>query len=218
MMIKVSNISKSFYQGSNHIHLFKDFNLHVKEGETLALVGPSGSGKTTLLSLLAGLEYPDAGQIEINNKDITQMSESEITYFRARNMSIVFQHFYLMPHLTALENVMLPLEILQYKDSVKRAKEILNEIQLGNRLHHLPSQLSGGEQQRVAIARASVTKPKVIFADEPTGNLDIQSSKTAMDMLFYLVERNKMTLILVTHNEKLAKRCQRQIDITSQLS
>ncbi len=214
-MIKVQNISKKFYQAQTCIQVLKNLNLDIANSETVAIVGPSGCGKTTLLSLLAGLESPDSGEIYINNENIVEMNERQLASFRSKNIGIVFQQFHLMPHLTALENVSLPLEILGEKEASKKALEELKKIKLDRRKDHLPHQMSGGECQRVAIARACVTQPKVIFADEPSGNLDSESAKMALDLLFSLVKENKMTLILVTHNKILAQRCDRQIYISS---
>ena len=194
------------------IEVLKDISFKVDFAKSLAIVGPSGSGKTTLLSLLAGLEKPDSGTIQINHQNITQMNEKELTKFRAGNIGIVFQQYHLMPHLTALENVSLPLEIAGQKN-LQKAKEQLAQVGMDHRFNHLPGQMSGGECQRTAIARASVTHPRILLADEPSGNLDASSGKKAMDALFSIAQ--KTTLILVTHNMDLANRCFRKIQISN---
>lgn len=213
-IIQVQNISKHFYQGETKISVFDNFSLDIVHAETVAIVGPSGSGKTTLLSLLAGLEPPNKGSIYIDGRNITQMSESQLANFRSKNIGIVFQQFHLMPHLTALENVSLPLEIIGHPRASQKAKEILEKIQLDHRAYHLPSQMSGGECQRVAIARSISVEPKVIYADEPSGNLDAESAQIAIDILFNLVKESQTTLVLVTHNEQLAQRCTQRIRIS----
>ena len=175
----------------------------------VSIVGQSGSGKSTLLSILAGLERADSGAILVDSVDLTPMSEQELTLFRAQNIAIVFQQYHLMSHLTAVENVMLGLEILRMEKPRERAEEALIELGLAHRLHHFPSQLSGGECQRVAIARALVVKPKILLADEPSGNLDIHTGDKVMDVFFDIVKKHNITTLLVTHSEQLAKRCQR---------
>jgi len=211
MILKVENIGKNFQQGRTTIHALKAITFSMQERESLAIVGPSGSGKTTLLSLLAGLDFPTTGNIAIDNACITSMSEKKLAYFRSHNIGIVFQQYHLMPYLTAEENVSLPLEIMRETNVQKRAQEILEMVGLSNRLNHFPHQMSGGECQRVAIARASVVRPKILLADEPSGNLDSQTGGKVMDLLFSLSAESAMTLILVTHDMQLAARCQRQI-------
>ena len=212
-MITANSVFKTFFQAGNAIPVLKNVSVQMTESETLAVVGPSGSGKTTFLSLLAGLELPDKGEIFINDKKISMMTEGERARFRAQYVGIVFQQFHLMPHLTALENVSLPLEILKDPNAFQKAREQLKRVNLEHRQNHLPAQLSGGECQRVAIARASVTQPKVLFADEPSGNLDRDSGRQALDLLFSLVKENKTTMVLVTHNHELANRCTRQMEL-----
>lgn len=212
-MIQAHDISKTFHQAGNVIPVLARVNVQVNISETLAIVGPSGSGKTTLLSLLSGLELPDKGDIFINGQKISIMTEANRAQFRAKHIGIVFQQFHLMPHLTALENVSLPLEILKDSRAFQKAEEQLDRVNLLHRQNHLPAQLSGGECQRVAIARASVTRPRVLFADEPTGNLDRDSGIKALDLLFSLVKEHKTTMILVTHNHELSKRCTRQMKL-----
>ncbi len=212
-MIQVQNIHKNFQQALRTIEVLKNISFKVDTTKSLAIVGPSGSGKTTLLSLLAGLEKPDSGNIQIDSQNITQMNESELVQFRSNNIGIVFQQYHLMPHLTALENVSLPLEITRKKKYIQKAKEQLAKVGMDHRFNHLPSQMSGGECQRVAIARASVTHPRILLADEPSGNLDALSGKKAMEALFSLAKET--TLILVTHNMDLANKCEEKIQISN---
>ena len=211
-MIQVQNLNKNFKQASRRIAVLKNISFTVETAQSLAIVGPSGSGKTTLLSLLAGLEKPDSGTIQIFHQNITQMSETDLVQFRRQNIGIVFQQYHLMPRLTALENVCLPLEIAGQKNGIQKAKEQLAKVGMDHRLNHLPSQMSGGECQRTAIARAGVTRPRILLADEPSGNLDAVSGKKAMDALFSLAKET--TLILVTHNMKLAENCRKKIQIS----
>lgn len=214
-MLHVENLSKSFKQGDSKISALENINFDISRSETVAIVGPSGSGKTTLLSLLAGLEAPTDGIINIADTNLVALSEYELSQFRAQHIGIVFQQFHLMPHLTAIENVSLPLEIANDPEAEKKAQRQLELVGLGERLHHLPSQLSGGECQRVAIARASIIEPSILLADEPSGNLDHESGEKVMNLLFSLVKEKQMTLILVTHDLDLAKRCDRQIRISA---
>ncbi len=211
MFIEVKNVSKDHKQADGTIHALKPISFSAQQNETLAIIGPSGSGKTTLLSLLAGLDTPSAGTITLAGETITSLNERELARFRAQKLGIVFQQFHLMPHLTAYENVSLPLEILGQSKNAEKIKDVLNLVGLSHRLHHLPSQLSGGEQQRVAIARAIVHNPTVLLADEPSGNLDSATGHKVMDLIFSLVDTQKLTLLLVTHDPALAERCQRQI-------
>ncbi len=213
MILKTSNLLKTFTQGSSQIHAVNNVNLNIKPGETIAITGKSGSGKTTLLSLLTGLDSATSGEIDILGCKITKMSEKELGSFRADNIGIVFQQFHLMPHLTALENVSLALEIAGANNIAEKATLALETVGLKERINHLPSELSGGENQRVAIARAIVNNPKILFADEPSGNLDNVTGETVMNLLFDLTKKNNMTLILVTHDQQLALRCDRQINI-----
>jgi putative ABC transport system ATP-binding protein len=212
-MMKVINLRKSYGQGEAKIEVLKGINLEIKDGETLALIGKSGSGKSTLLSLLAGLDSPDVGEIIIQDKNISQMSESELTHFRARHMGIVFQQFHLVSTLSAIENILLPLELLKRSDAKLRAQNLLESVGLSHRAHHLPSQLSGGESQRVAIARALAIGPSILFADEPSGNLDEETGNTVMELLFKMVEEVNATLILVTHDPELAQKCSRVVHL-----
>ena len=206
-MISFNNISKSFTQGSKKIDVRKDINFELDEEGLIALVGKSGSGKSTFLSLLAGLDSPDSGNIVLGEETLTSLSESELTQFRAQNIGIIFQSFNLVNNFTALENVLLPLEVLKADNAMEKAKQMLSKVGLSDRMNHFPSQLSGGECQRVAIARATVTNPKIILADEPSGNLDPETGERVMDILFKTAKDLDQTLILVTHDMELAKKC-----------
>ncbi|MCC7405417.1 MAG: ABC transporter ATP-binding protein [Bdellovibrionales bacterium] len=210
-MLDVSHLSKSYTQGSLRVEALADVSFSLKSGETLAVVGPSGSGKTTLLSLLAGLESATNGKVAVNGQNLFSLSEHELGLFRSQQIGIVFQQFHLMPHLSALENVSLPLEIQGDAQALTKATEALKAVGLDHRQNHLPRELSGGECQRVAIARAIVVRPKLLLADEPSGNLDADTGSTVMDLIFQLVKSNGMSLVLVTHNQDLAARCDRQI-------
>lgn len=212
-MLTVKELKKSYGSGTSLVEVLKGVNLSISEGETLALVGKSGSGKSTLLSLLAGLDSADQGEIKIKDRDIVRMSEGDLTKFRAENMGIVFQQFHLVSTLTALENVLLPLELLKKPDAMEKAKKLLESVGLSHRADHLPSQLSGGESQRVAIARALVTRPMILFADEPSGNLDEETGDKVMNLLFQMVQETNTTLVLVTHDNDLASRCSRVIHL-----
>jgi len=191
------------------VEILRGVNLHVGQGEAVAIVGPSGSGKTTLLMVTAGLERASAGSVEVAGQNFTGLDEDELAQLRAGNIGIVFQSFHLVPTMTALENVALPLEFLDAPHPFNAARSALGDVNLLDRLDHYPAQLSGGEQQRVALARALSAGPKIILADEPTGNLDSRTGVQVMDLLFDLRERYGATLILITHDEKLAKRCGR---------
>ena len=212
-MITIRELQKFYLQGESEIRVLNGIDLHVESGETLAVVGPSGSGKTTLLSILAGLEQPSKGVVSVDGRDLTIMSEAALGEFRGRSLGIVFQQFHLLPNLNALENVSLPLDIQGVRNAEQRAVEALRSVGLEQRMAHLPSELSGGECQRVAIARALVVQPRVLLADEPSGNLDVQTGTQVMDLLFDLVIKNGTTLVLVTHNREHALRCQRQIEL-----
>ncbi|MBX2995186.1 MAG: ABC transporter ATP-binding protein [Bdellovibrionaceae bacterium] len=211
MNLDVVDIKKTYQQGSEKIQVLKGVNFNVREGEVVAILGQSGSGKTTLLSLLAGLDLPGSGEIRMDGQIFSQMLEDEKTIFRGKKIGIVFQSYHLVPHLTALENVMLPLDILGEADPAEKAKALLEQVGLGHRSTHFPSQLSGGECQRTALARALVTKPALLLADEPSGHLDSETGQKVMDLFFDVVRKNKTTTILVTHDAALAKRCDRQL-------
>ena len=214
MLLEINQLYKSFPQADHgQIDVLKNINLEIHEGETVAVVGQSGSGKSTLLSLMAGLDRQTTGSLRLRDKEISEMSEVKLTQFRAENIGIIFQQFYLMPHLTALENVSLPLEMFGYEDYLNRAKEALEQVGLSDREQHFPHQLSGGESQRVAIARAVVARPSILLADEPTGNLDNETGVQVANLLFDLVKTTGMTMLLVTHNTEMAKRCSRQLTL-----
>ena len=214
MLLEINQLYKSFPQADHgQIDVLKNINLEINEGETVAVVGQSGSGKSTLLSLMAGLDRQTTGSLRLRDKEISEMSEVKLTQFRAENIGIIFQQFYLMPHLTALENVSLPLEMFGYEDYLNRAKEALEQVGLSDREQHFPHQLSGGESQRVAIARAVVARPSILLADEPTGNLDNETGVQVANLLFDLVKTTAMTMLLVTHNTEMAKRCSRQLTL-----
>lgn len=209
MSLVLRDVRKGFHQGETNIKVLNGLNVSIEPGQVVSIVGQSGSGKSTLLSLLAGLEKADSGEILVDNVNLVPFSEQQMTSFRAQNIAVVFQQYHLIAHLTALENVMLALEILKMENPKARAEDALKELGLGHRLTHFPSQLSGGECQRVAIARALVVKPKILLADEPSGNLDIQTGEKVMDVFFEIVRKHKITTILVTHSEILAKKCER---------
>lgn len=209
MSVEIQSLKKNFYQGDTKIEVLKSVSAKIQKGEIVAIIGESGSGKSTLLSLLSGLDRGDSGSIIIDNTDMTGLDEKEMTRFRAANISIVFQQYHLLSHLTALENVMLPAEILGNKNVKEEAKQLLADMNLSHRLNHFPSQLSGGESQRVAIARALITKPHLLLADEPSGNLDTKTGDSVMNSFFDIVKKHNMTTLLVTHSEALAQKCQR---------
>ncbi len=209
MSLELRNIRKSFRQGDLNVDVLKNLSANIQVGEIVAVVGQSGSGKSTLLSILAGLEKSDEGEIYVDKKNISILSEKEMTRFRAQSISIVFQQYHLVSHLSAFENVMLPLEILKQPDAKARAETILAEMGLSHRFNHRPSELSGGECQRVAIARALVVAPKILLADEPSGNLDVETGRKVMEKFFEIIAKHKITTLLVTHSEILAQRCGR---------
>jgi len=193
------------------LEILKGIELEIKRGESVAVVGASGSGKSTLLGLLAGLDEPSAGRVIIDGTDLGSLDEDQRARFRGEHVGFVFQSFQLLPALTALENVMLPLELKGRQDARAQAEHFLERVGLDSRLHHYPLQLSGGEQQRVAISRAFAATPDILFADEPTGNLDTRTGTHIIDLLFELNEQEGTTLVLVTHEERLAERCHRRI-------
>lgn len=211
-IISAENLVKTVQSGTDSLHILQDIALDIKLAESVAIVGASGAGKSTLLGLLAGLDTPSSGKIFWQSEDITQLSEDERALKRGQLIGFVFQNFQLLPNLTAQENVMLPLELLG-KAAKQPALTALTEVNLTERLHHYPSTLSGGEQQRVAIARAFAVQPKILFADEPTGNLDKKTGEKIIDLLFTLNQKHQTTLIIVTHDEQLAARCDRQLHL-----
>ncbi|MBC7370825.1 MAG: ABC transporter ATP-binding protein [Bdellovibrionaceae bacterium] len=209
MSLVIKNLQKGFFQGEDKVQVLKSVNVDIKNGQVVAIVGQSGSGKSTLLSLLAGLDQADSGEVVIDGVNISAFSEKQITDFRGKNIGIVFQQYHLVSHLTALENVMLPMEILEKPDIEQNARALLKEMGLEHRLDQFPNRMSGGECQRVAIARALAVRPKILLADEPSGNLDIHTGDKVMDIFFDAAKKYQITTILVTHSETLAKRCQR---------
>lgn len=213
-ILKIDGLRKNYRQGQVIIPVIQDLSLSIYPGQTAAILGPSGSGKSTLLSLLSGLDKADAGSILIDGKDIVQMDENQLSRYRGTNLGIIFQQYHLMRHLTALENVALPLQINNIDHPHDKAREILNAVGLSQRINHLPSQLSGGECQRVAIARAFITKPKILVADEPSGSLDEATGNSVMDILFDQVKKHQMTMVLVTHNRELAAKCDQVLSIS----
>ena len=208
-MIEINNLTMAYPLASGSLDVLRGLELKLESGETAAIVGPSGSGKTTLLLLLAGLEQPSEGGILLDGVDLTRLDADGLADLRRDRLGIVFQSFHLVPSLTALDNVALPLEIAGRENAAQQATEMLARVGLGDRADHYPSQLSGGEQQRVAIARALVHGPKLLLADEPTGNLDRETGATIVELLFELNREAGGSLILVTHDEALAARCQR---------
>ena len=210
-IISLNKISKTYFQGTQRIEVLYGLNLDVKSSEAVAILGQSGTGKSTLLSLLAGLDVPDFGTIEVNKQDLSKLSQDKLSQFRAKNLGVIFQQYHLMSNLTALENVGIPLELQKVNNFQSAALEALKMVGLSHRISHFPSQLSGGECQRVAIARAIVGKPKLILADEPSGNLDDKTGQEVMDLLFKLCKEREQTLILVTHNHDLAQNCDRTL-------
>lgn len=214
-IIVVKGLGKSVRLGQESLTILEGIDLQVNSGETVALVGASGSGKSTLLGLLAGLDLPSQGEIEILGKSLGELDEEGRARLRAEQLGFVFQSFLLLPTMTALENVMLPAELRGERDCEPRARELLAAVGLGERLHHLPPRLSGGEQQRVAIARAFMTRPSLLLADEPTGNLDSKTGEKVIELLFELNRKHGTTLVVVTHDHQLAERCQRQVVMTA---
>ena len=212
-MISVNQLTHQLISGEEALTVFKDLSFVINPSESVAITGSSGSGKTTFLSLLAGLDVPTSGSINLMNQDITQLNEDQRARFRAEHVGFVFQSFHLLQGLTAQENVALPLELRGDDDASDKALEFLASVGLDHRISHYPHQLSGGEQQRVALARAFCVEPDILFADEPTGNLDQQTGARIIDLLFSLNDKCMTTLVLVTHEERLAECCGRQFDL-----
>jgi putative ABC transport system ATP-binding protein len=210
-MIEAANLGKEVTTGGKPLTILRDVSFSVMAGEAVAVVGVSGSGKSTLLALLAGLDTPSNGRVAINGEDLFALNEDGRAALRARTMGFVFQSFQLLPSMTALENVLVPLELAGASGSRDKAAALLRRVGLGERLHHYPKQLSGGEQQRVAIARAFVTSPSLLLADEPTGNLDPATGAQIIDLMFELNRESHTTLVLVTHDESLSARCARVV-------
>ena len=212
--VLLENVSLSLDGNAGIVDILKDISMDIQEGESIGIVGPSGSGKSSLLMLMGGLERISNGTINLLGQNLSEMNENKLASFRRSNVGIIFQSFHLIPTMTALENVAVPLELNGNKDAFGLAEEALVKVGLGDRLSHFPSQLSGGEQQRTALARAVIANPKILLADEPTGNLDHDNGKIVADYLFELHTENKATLVLVTHDFELAERCERKIKIS----
>ena len=210
-MIKTENLQKRVPMSGGMLEILKGITLEIKSGESVAIVGASGSGKSTLLGLLAGLDEASDGKVIIGGTDLGELDEDARALFRGQQVGFVFQSFQLLPALTALENVMLPLELQGQGDAKEQAEQFLRRVELGERMLHYPKQMSGGEQQRVAIARAFAATPRILFADEPTGNLDTRTGAHIIDLLFELNREQGTTLVLVTHDMTLAQRCQRRL-------
>ena len=214
-MIKTSQLIKRVSTAESELEILRGIDLEIKRGETAAIVGASGSGKSTLLGLLAGLDAPSSGEITLDGVNIVNLDEDERATLRSEKVGFVFQNFQLLPALTALENVMLPLELAGIDSAREKSEEFLSRVGLAERFHHYPRTLSGGEQQRVAIARAFASQPLILFADEPTGNLDTTTGATVVELLFGLNKEEGTTLVLVTHDNSLADRCQRKFTMTA---
>ncbi|MBE6894346.1 MAG: ABC transporter ATP-binding protein [Ruminococcaceae bacterium] len=214
-MIKVQNLRKVYKVGSEKVVALDNINLEIEKGEFCCIVGTSGSGKSTLLNQLAGLEKPTKGFVVINGENISKMDEKKLAVFRQNNIGFIFQSYNLMPTLTAVENVAFPLMFkgVPRKEREKKAKQMLKEMQMKDRMNHKPTELSGGQQQRVGIARAFVGRPSVIFADEPTGNLDSKTTEQVMDMLIDISQKNNITFVMVTHDNELAKKAKRIVTL-----
>ncbi|MAD91365.1 MAG: ABC transporter [Gammaproteobacteria bacterium] len=210
-VLVIENVSKVVTSPEGPLTILSNINFIVTQGESVAIVGASGAGKSTLLGLMAGLDIASSGNIFLNDQELTEMDEDDRAEVRAKNVGFVFQSFHLIPSLNALENVMLPLELNNKKSAKKHAQQILNELGLQARVQHYPHQLSGGEKQRVAIARAFAAEPSILFADEPTGNLDTKTGENIMNTMFELNRDIQTTLILVTHDSQLASKCNRKI-------
>jgi putative ABC transport system ATP-binding protein len=215
--ITLEDVHLTLASAAGPVNILRGIDLRVAAGETVGIVGPSGSGKTTMLMVIAGLERPSAGRVHVAGRDLTDLSEDALASFRRDHVGIVFQSFHLIATMTALENVAVPLELAGRKDAFERAAAALESVGLGHRLTHYPGQLSGGEQQRTAIARAFAPGPKVLLADEPTGNLDGETGQQVIDLLFGQCEREGTTLALITHDTALADRCSRQVRVANGL-
>lgn len=214
-MLEVQNLTKSYVSGNRPLTVLDNVSFIIDEGGSCAIMGPSGSGKTTLLGLCAGLDRPSSGEVYLKHHALRQLNEDQLAEVRNRHIGFIFQSFQLIPTLTALENVMVPVELrgVPYREVAERAGQLLKEVGLNERIHHYPSQLSGGEQQRVGIARAFIHKPDILFADEPTGNLDAETGAQVEDILFELNLREGTTLVIVTHDPELAGKCKRVIHL-----
>jgi putative ABC transport system ATP-binding protein len=215
MAIDLEGINLSLGRGAARVHILKDVSLHIGHAERIGLTGPSGSGKSSLLMVLAGLERPDSGRVSVLGEEFGKLDEDNLARFRGKNIGVVFQSFHLIPTMTALENVAVPLELAGAPDAFDRAKAELAEVGLAGRMHHYPAELSGGEQQRVALARALAPGAKILVADEPTGNLDEATGASVADLIFAKTRERGATLVLVTHDAALAKRCDRVVRMRS---
>jgi putative ABC transport system ATP-binding protein len=212
-VLSAQGLSKQVSSPEGTLTILSDVSFDIQRGESVAVVGPSGAGKSTLLALLAGLDLPSSGYVTLDGANLSELDEDGRARIRAENVGFVFQSFHLVPSLNALENVMLPLELAENRDARAVAKEIIRKVGLGDRWSHYPAQLSGGEKQRVAIARAFATEPAVLFADEPTGNLDARTGATILELMFELNRSSSTTLVLVSHDTALAERCDRIISL-----
>ncbi|WP_418603925.1 ABC transporter ATP-binding protein [Hwangdonia sp.] len=207
-ILKITGLEKTYTSGNKQLTVLHDISFDVEKGQTFSIVGPSGSGKTTLLGLCAGLDQPNAGTVELCGQDLSLLNEDQRAQLRNREVGFIFQNFQLLPTLTALENVSVPLELQGSKEATKKSVDLLEKVGLGDRVHHYPSQLSGGEQQRVALARAFANAPSILFADEPTGNLDEETGEKVIQLLFDLNKENGTTLVIISHDLELAHRTQ----------
>jgi putative ABC transport system ATP-binding protein len=213
--IALKNVHLTLGEGAGQVHILKGIDLEIGKSTSVGLVGPSGSGKSTLLMVMAGLERADEGSVVVAGSELGGLSEDQLALFRGRNVGIIFQSFHLVPNMTALENVAVPLELAGDADAFKKAQAELEAVGLGKRMHHYPAQMSGGEQQRVAVARALVVEPEILIADEPTGNLDESTGAQIVDLMFSAQRDRKTTLVLVTHDPALAEKCDRVIRVRS---
>lgn len=207
-ILKITGLQKTYASGNKQLTVLHDISFEVEKGQTFSIVGPSGSGKTTLLGLCAGLDQPNAGTVELCGQDLSKLNEDERAQLRNKEVGFIFQNFQLLPTLTALENVSVPLELQGSKEATKKSLTLLEKVGLGDRVHHYPSQLSGGEQQRVALARAFANAPTILFADEPTGNLDDETGEKVIQLLLDLNKENGTTLVIISHDLDLANRTQ----------
>jgi len=216
-IIALKDLSLTLGSAAGEVNILRGIDLTVGAGETVSIVGPSGSGKTSMLMVVAGLERATGGQVMIGGKDFTRLNEDQLALFRRDNLGIVFQSFHLVPTMNAVENVAIPLELAGRRDAFDRARALLERVGLGHRLSHYPGQLSGGEQQRVALARAFAAEPRLILADEPTGNLDAGTGQQVIDLMFEMSDHKDVTLMLITHDPALAKRCRRVVRLADGL-
>ncbi|WP_179007237.1 ABC transporter ATP-binding protein [Winogradskyella forsetii] len=207
-ILKITGLEKTYSSGNKQLTVLKDITFEVEKGQTFSIVGPSGSGKTTLLGLCAGLDEPNSGTVELCGQDLSRLNEDQRAQLRNKEVGFIFQNFQLLPTLTALENVSVPLELQGNSDAIKKSMELLDKVGLADRFHHYPSQLSGGEQQRVALARAFANSPSILFADEPTGNLDEETGEKVIKLLFDLNKEAGTTLVIISHDLDLANRTQ----------